>query len=54
MVHQNQFSRLPFENLNIHISILVDNCGTVKDNGIDQNEIRLWLSPFYLRDQAQA
>lgn len=31
MVQQNQFSSLPSENLNLHLSSFVDNCGTIKE-----------------------
>lgn len=54
MVQHNQFSGLPTDNLNLHISIFVDNFGTVKDNNVDQNVICLRLFPFSLRDRAWA
>ncbi|XP_050916627.1 uncharacterized protein LOC127131756 [Lathyrus oleraceus] len=51
MVQQNQFDGLPSKNLNLHLSIFVDKCGTVKANGVEQNAIRLRLFPFSLRDR---
>lgn len=47
MVQQNQFPNLPFENPNLHLSIFIDNYGTIKTNGVDQNAIRLCLPPFH-------
>lgn len=35
MVQQKQFSGLPLEKPNIHLSIFVNNCGTVKANCFD-------------------
>lgn len=53
MVQQNQFLGMPSENPNLHLSIFVDNYGTVKANGILQNVICLRLFPFSLRDPVQ-
>lgn len=54
MVQQNQFVDLSSENPNLHLSIFVDNCGTVKANDVDKNDIRLHLFSFCLRDHAWA
>lgn len=51
MVQQNQFDGLPSKNLNLHLSLFVNKCGTVKANGVDQNAICLRLFPFSLRDR---
>lgn len=53
MVQQNQFSGLPSENPNLHLSIFIDNYGTDKANGVDQNTTRLRLFPFSLRGSAR-
>lgn len=49
MVQQNQFIGLPLENMNLHISIFVDSCITVKASDVDQNSILFCLLPFSLR-----
>lgn len=54
IVLQDQFSGLPTENLNLHLSIFIDNCVTLKADGVDQNVIHLRLVPFSLRDLARA
>ncbi|KAI5394317.1 hypothetical protein KIW84_061125 [Lathyrus oleraceus] len=36
-LQQNQFTGLPSEKPKLHLSIFIDNCGTVKANDIDQN-----------------
>lgn len=54
MIHQDQFSGLPSENPNLHLLFFVDNCGTVKENDVDQNAIRLRLFPFSLIDRVRA
>lgn len=53
MVQQNQFFGFPLENLNLHLSVFVDNYGIVKANGVDQNAILLCLFPFSLGDCVQ-
>lgn len=50
MVQQNQFTGLPSEKPKLHLSIFIDNCGTVKANDIDQNVIHLRLFPFSFID----
>lgn len=50
MVQQNQFFGLPTKNTNLHLSIFIDNCGTLVANGVDQNTICLRVFPFLLRD----
>lgn len=54
MIQQDKFSGLPTENLKLHLSIFVDNYGTLKANGVDQNTIRLRLFPFSIRAWARA
>lgn len=46
MVHQNQFVGLPIENSNLHFSIFVEVCGTLKMNNVDLAIIILRLFPF--------
>lgn len=53
MVQQNQFSRLPTGNLNLHLSTFIEFCDTLKANGVDQNSIQIRLLPFSLRDRAR-
>lgn len=54
MVQHNQFSGLPVENTNLHLSIFVEFYGTLKANDVDQNAIRLRLFTFSLRDIVRA
>lgn len=54
IVKHDQFWGLHSKNPNLHLFIFVDNCGTVKANGVDQNAIWLRLFPFSLRDRARA
>jgi len=51
LVQQNQFSRSPTEDPNLHISTFLRLSGTLKAN---QEVIRLHLFPFSLRDRASA
>jgi len=51
LVQQNQFSRLPTKDLNLHISTFLRLSGTLKAN---QEAVRLHLFPFSLRDKASA
>lgn len=44
MVQHNQFLGLLTENSNLHLSIFVEFCSTLRYNGIVQNAIRLRLS----------
>jgi len=54
MVLQSQFGRTPLEDLNLHLSVFVEVCDTLKLNGVSSDEIRLRLFPFSLRDKARA
>lgn len=53
MIQQDQFSELPSENPNLHLSNFVDNYGTIEENNIDQNSIHIRLFPFSMRDRAR-
>ena len=44
---------LPHEDLNTHISNLLEVCDTVKYNRVSDDAIRLWLFPFSLKDKAK-
>jgi len=54
LVQQNQFSRSHTEDLNLHIATFLRLSGTLKENGVTQEAIRLHLFPFSLRDRASA
>ena len=54
MVQQNQFSGSASEDPNLHLSIFLQTCGTLKLNGVTPEAIRLRLFPFSLRDKARA
>src|SRR4030043_447589 len=54
IVQQNQCSRLPTEDPNLHLSSFLRVCGTLKANGVTSEAIRLHLFPFSLRDRASA
>jgi len=51
LVQQNQFSRSPTEDPNLHISTFLRLSGTIKEN---QEAVRLHLFPFSIRDRASA
>ncbi|XP_020258488.1 uncharacterized protein LOC109834881 [Asparagus officinalis] len=54
MVQQNQFGGTPTEDPNLHISIFLEYCDTLKMNGVSDDAIKLRLFPFSLRDKARA
>jgi len=54
VVQQSQFGGLPMEDPNLHLSVLVEVCDTLKINGASTDTIRLRLFPFSLRDKATA
>ncbi|KAK9672916.1 hypothetical protein RND81_12G134600 [Saponaria officinalis] len=49
----NQFSGSPAENPNEHLNIFLENCDTVKLNGVSEDAIRLRLFPHSLRGRAK-
>jgi len=51
LVQHNQFSGLPTEDPNLHISTFLRLSGTLKAN---QDAVRMHLFPFSLRDRASA
>lgn len=52
MVQHNQFSRLPTQNLNLHLFIFVKFYNTLKSNNVDLADIQFILFPSSLRDRA--
>ncbi|XP_020262408.1 uncharacterized protein LOC109838369 [Asparagus officinalis] len=54
MVQQNQFGGGATEDPNLHLSIFLEYCDTLKLNGVTNDAIRLRLFPFSLRDKARA
>jgi len=54
MVQQSQFGGSPMEDPNLHLSMFLEVCDTLKINGTSTDVIRLRLFPFSLRDKARA
>ncbi|XP_020245227.1 uncharacterized protein LOC109823363 [Asparagus officinalis] len=54
MVQQNQFGGGATEDPNLHLSIFLEYCDTLKLNGVTNDAIRLRLFPFSLKDKARA
>ncbi|KAJ8760080.1 hypothetical protein K2173_010936 [Erythroxylum novogranatense] len=54
MVQQLQFGGSPVEDPNMHLTIFLEVCDTLKMNGVTSDAIRLQLFPFSLRDKARA
>jgi len=54
MVQQSQFGGLPMEDPNLHLSVFLEVCDTLKINRASTDAIRLRLFPFSLRDKARA
>ncbi|KAM0933256.1 putative retrotransposon gag domain-containing protein [Dioscorea sansibarensis] len=54
MVQQNQFGGSPTEDPNLHLSVFLEYCDTLKLNRVSPDGIRLRLFPFFLKDKARA
>ena len=54
MVQQSQFGGSLMEDHNLHLSVFLEVCDTLKINGASIDAIRLRLFPFSLRDKARA
>ena len=54
MVQQSQFGGLPMGDPNLHLSVFLEVCDTLKINRASTDAIRLRLFPFSLRDKARA
>ena len=53
MVQQFQFRGTPREDPNIHLSVFLEVCNTLKLNEVSTDDIYLCLFPFPLRDKAR-
>ena len=53
MIERNQFGGTPSEDPSLHISTFLQCCATIKQQGVEQNQIRFMLFPFSLRDKAR-
>jgi len=54
MVQQSQFVGTPLEDPNLHLSVFLEVCDTLKLNRVSSDVIRLRLFPFSLRDKVRA
>jgi len=54
IVQQSQFGGTPWEGPNLHLSVFLEECHTLKLNGVSNDAIRLCLFPFSLSDKARA
>jgi Retrotransposon gag protein len=54
MVQQHPFNGLPNEDPNLHLSVFLEICNTLKVNGVTDDAIRLRLFPFSLAGKARA
>jgi len=54
MVQQSQLGGTSLEDPNLHLSVFLEVCDTLKLNGVSTSAIRLHLFPFSLRDKARA
>jgi len=52
MVQQSQFGGTLLDDPNLHLSVFLEVCDTLKFNGVSTDTIRLRLFPFPLRDKA--
>ena len=53
MLQNFLFHRLPSENLNVHLTNLIEVCDTIKYNGMTEEALRLRLFPLSLGDKAK-
>ena len=49
-----QFSRLPTEDLGLHLRLFLEVCDSFRQQGVPKDAFRLKLFPYSLRDQARA
>lgn len=54
IVQQNQFSRNPTEDPNLHLSVFIPYADTLKTNNVNPEAIRLHLFPFSPKDRVRA
>jgi len=51
MVQQSQFGGTLLEDPDLHLSVFLEVCDTLKLNGVSTGAILLWLFPFSLSDK---